>query len=110
MYKLTQSSSVIRMLDGACIPADPANSDYREYQSWLEEGNTPEPADSPTKSERIAAVNAEYAISLAVYDKAWTSANRAGGASLANKLAAIQADAAALKIQRDADIAVIRNS
>ncbi len=40
-------SSIIRVEDGATIPFDPENIDYQEYLSWLEEGNTPEPADEP---------------------------------------------------------------
>ena len=48
MYKLNQNStSIIRISDGASIPADPANSDYAAYLEWGEEGNTPEAADVP---------------------------------------------------------------
>lgn len=57
MYKLTNSNSVIRILDGACIPFAEGNSDYFDYQTWLAEGNTPLPADAPTtdyKQKRAA--------------------------------------------------------
>ena len=48
MYKLNQNStSIIRIADGASIPADPANSDYAAYLEWVEEDNTPEAADVP---------------------------------------------------------------
>jgi hypothetical protein len=39
-----QPASVLRN-GNTSIPFDPANTDYAEYLKWLDEGNTPLPAD-----------------------------------------------------------------
>jgi hypothetical protein len=53
MYKLIANTKTnivdsVNKKDGDIlysIPFDPANTDYQEYLKWLEEGNTPEPAE-----------------------------------------------------------------
>lgn len=40
------AACIIRTTDGACIPFDPANTDYQAYLKWLEAGNQPEPAEN----------------------------------------------------------------
>ena len=60
-YQLTTSTSIKRLSDGAFIPNDPGNRDYRDYLEWVEVGNTPEPAPEPpapvelTPAEKLAA-------------------------------------------------------
>lgn len=51
MYKILkdvytgQECGILRLADRASIPLSEGNTDYQAYLKWLEEGNTPEPAD-----------------------------------------------------------------
>lgn len=47
MYKCSPNGYMIRLVDNAYIPPAPENRDYQAYLLWLDEGNTPDPADPP---------------------------------------------------------------
>ena len=57
-YKLTNSSSIIRIQDGASIPTAPGNVDYDNYLLWVAAGNTPTPVDVPTPAQVLATLTA----------------------------------------------------
>ena len=45
MYQIAQTLSeemIVRVVDNAWIPKNPANSDYQAYLAWVAEGNTAE--------------------------------------------------------------------
>ena len=50
-----------RVADGAFIPADEQNADYRDYLAWIAEGNeqapaaAPEPVRERTPAEKLVA-------------------------------------------------------
>lgn len=63
-YKwLDLNRTVRRNADGAFIPNDAGNRDWKAFQDWLGQGNTPDPADPPPTAndilvgDRTAAIN-----------------------------------------------------
>ncbi len=64
MFKLTNSAAILRLADGASIPADPANVDYAAYLTWVDAGNVPEPYVEPeeTPVEKIIKLEASKPI------------------------------------------------
>lgn len=85
MYKaLRGSSCILRLVDGACIPPDDRNVDYRAVLAWLAAGNQLQPADpapAPSQDELDAAAAKAYAKLKALMGltpaqvQAWVDAN-----------------------------------
>lgn len=48
------STGLVQRSDGAFIPADPANTDYQSYLSWVGAGNTPTPAPASSLASQQA--------------------------------------------------------
>ena len=46
MYDSTEPSVIYCIDNNTWIPVNPDNSDYQAYLKWLEEGNTPLPAEN----------------------------------------------------------------
>jgi hypothetical protein len=63
MFRLTDSAAVVRLSDGAFIPADPANADRQFYEQWISGGGVPEgaaPDPPPAATEQIEALEREH--------------------------------------------------
>ena len=93
MYKLTEDAAIIRLMDGAQIPPDPANRDYAEYLAWVAAGGSPQPANQPSTAELMASAKEELRalrapMLNAVNGIGWR-ASMTGNTALANEAAAL---------------------
>ena len=52
-YRILAAGGAQRLADGACIPPDGANADWRAYQDWLAAGGSPQPAEQPPAPRRL---------------------------------------------------------
>lgn len=53
MYQLTETGAVLRLNDGARIPADQGNTDYQAFLAWSRAGNLALPAPLPDQKAAI---------------------------------------------------------
>lgn len=97
MYKLN-GAGVVRLADGANIPADPLNADYQRYLADIEKGADvqeadPEPTPEPSRDERLleAVEQAKSAVSTgSVFTKAQVATLSACFDGLAQAITGVQ--------------------
>lgn len=66
MYQQRRNaSSILRLADGAIIPADPANRDYTAYLAWRAAGNTPAAEAAPPVPVSVTPLQARKALRAA---------------------------------------------
>ncbi|MGY0709761.1 hypothetical protein [Azospirillum argentinense] len=67
MYRLTPTPMIERLADGAFIPDDPDNGDYRAYLTWVAQGNTalPVPVAEPPAPHAVTPLQARKALRMA---------------------------------------------
>lgn len=55
-YKRSLDGAIVRTRDGATVPDDPRNPDWRDYQAWRAAGNQPDPPPpAPPPARDLAA-------------------------------------------------------
>lgn len=88
-YTLTAGSSIVRDADGATIPADTANSDYRDYLAWRGTGGVPTPYTPPPVLRQIPTSDFVARFTLTEQAAVWAAcaANAPLGAGLTTGLA-----------------------
>ena len=59
-YKIINSTQLVRIADATHIPADPENTDYREYLAWIDAGNEPIYEETPGVDNSDALRGAAY--------------------------------------------------
>jgi hypothetical protein len=65
-YQLTEGDIILRLTDNASIPPAEGNTDYQAYLAWLDEGNTPLPADPIPEPEPLTPQQKLEAVGLTV--------------------------------------------
>ena len=100
-YALTRGVDVIRLSDGAVIPADPRNTDRQAFDAWIDAGGVPEPVHvpAPTVADYQAAIDAH--VEAVARARAYNSAASCAGYA-ASTVPAWAAEALAFITWRDA--------